>query len=1181
MVTPALRKNFKRDIRQSLSRFVSILAITALGAGFFAGLRAIGPDMRRTADAYYSDTQLMDYRVLSSAGFTEEDVAALRTQPGVRSVMPAQRVDALLDSPVGEIGTRIHSLPDSRDTEDPDYLNQLVVVEGRLPQAANECVVGSEMFGVDMPLSVGDVVTLSAGNPSATLEMFTEREFTVVGLVQSPLYVSKMLGSTTVGSGTLGNYAYVRTDAFDLDIYTELYVKADDTDGLSAFSQDYDDRIEAGIQRIEALGEQRVPIRYEEIYTEAERQLDDAEAEYDAQKADVQRQLDEAWAEITAGQQEIESGQQTVEAGRAEIELRAGQLAAARAQIDPVQAQLDALKAQIDPQQAEYDEKLALYNQSLADYNSQKAQFDMAAAQLAALQTDSADGTVLAAFAAMDTALADIGAPGAEDNFRQASAGLIEMIEAAKEVAALSADPASTALGNYLDGVLATVTPLVAAADYQGVYDELDSGLRVSQPVLLNSTGLAAIQAYATSATAQLEAQRPALEQAKVDLDSAKADLDTAKGLLDIAWDGYEDGVQQLAPLWAQYNGGMAQLNAARAQLAAAEQALADGRRELSEARQSYFEAKEQAEQELASAEQDLAEARRKLRDLAEPKWYVYGRDSNSGYTGFAADAERIGAIATFIPIFFFLVAALVSLTTMTRMVEEQRTQVGALKALGFPKSSIAFKFVFYAAIASTAGAACGIVIGLLVFPTTVWNAYRILYQMPDILLGGNTGLILLSFLVSVFATTIAAFAACYGALSEAPAQLMRPKAPKAGKRVLLERIPFIWNRMKFSDKVTVRNLFLNKKRFVMTIVGVLGCTALLLTGFGLNDAITGIAPRQFGVIELQDASISLYDPSDAGQDTTLNAYLDGIAQVLYYEKVEVDVRSEAVTSTPLEVSLVVPEDADTINDFIHFAERKSGAPIEFPQGDGVILTEKLATQLKVSVGDTIEVGTLETDGTDRHATLTVAGIMENYVYHLIYISPETYSRLFARETAYTLAMIRFSEAAQPDASAHIRRVINDENVMGALEVSVLRDSVDDMLSSLNAIVWLIIISAGMLAFVVLYNLTNINITERVREIATLKVLGFYDKEVKNYIFRESRVLTLIGIALGIAGGIYLANFVVTTAEVNEVMFRRTIQPLSYLYAVLFTFLSAELVNLIMRKNLARIDMVESLKSAE
>lgn len=849
MVTKSLRKNFRRDIWQTMTRFISILVITALGAGFFAGLRAVGPDMRRTADTYYADNNLMDYRILSSVGFTDDDVEAVRQLDGIEAVMPAQRVDALMTSRLGETAMRIHSLPDSRDAGDAGYINQLVLLEGRLPQATGECVVGSASFGSDEPFALGDVLTVADGNDDATRQMLDGNSFTVVGIAQTPLYISTMLGSTSVGSGTLYNFIYVPLDAFTPDYYTELYATSSKSAGLAAYSDAYDACIDDGIDALEKLADERTALRYDELTDQAQ-----------------------------------------------QYALMTGQPA-----------------PQID-----------------------------------------------------------------------------------------------------------------------------------------------------------------------------------------------------------------------------------------------------------------------------KPVWYVYGRADDAAYAGFDDNSKRIDAIASFVPIFFFLVAALVSLTTMTRMVEEQRLQIGALKALGFGKGSIAYKYVCYAALASTAGAAGGIATGVILFPKTVWKAYNeTLYQLPAIRLAGNAGYIILSLAVSVLCTTLAAFMACNGSLRAVPARLMRPKAPKAGKRVLLERIPFIWNRLKFSNKVTVRNLFLNKKRFFMTIIGVLGCTALLLTGFGLNDAVTGIAPRQYGEIELYDAAVSLRDASSSDEDTTLNTALSGIAQTLYYEKIDVDAGSDEVGKTALAVSLLIAEDPVRLNDFVHFAHRQDGQIIDFPQGDGVILTEKLAAQLKVETGDTIEVSTQEIDGTDKQVSLTVAGIMENYVDHNIYITPDTYRALFDAEPAYNLVMVRFYNNDADAVSGYVRDIIADDNVVGALDVSVLRDNIIDMLQSLNAVISLIIVSAALLAFVVLYNLTNINITERVREIATLKVLGFYEGEVNRYIFRESRVLTVIGIALGLVGGIYLTRYVATTAEVNEVMFRRTIQPLSYLYAVAFTILSAEMVNLVMRRTLKRIDMVESLKSAE
>jgi putative ABC transport system permease protein len=665
------------------------------------------------------------------------------------------------------------------------------------------------------------------------------------------------------------------------------------------------------------------------------------------------------------------------------------------------------------------------------------------------------------------------------------------------------------------------------------------------------------------------------------------AELAAGGETLESAWAQYAAENARLAQARAAYADGEAGLKRAQGALSENARALADADAALFSAKADYEAAlreyrgeKAKTEEALLTAENLLAEGRESLNGLDMPKWYVTTRDANSGYAGFEADSDRMEALSAIIPVFFFLVAALVCLTTMTRMVADQRIQIGALKALGFGKGQIACKYLFYAAVSSAGGAAGGVAAGLVIFPATVWDAYRILYRMPAIRLGGNGGIIAVTFIALVLCTSFPALLVCYGSLREAPAALMRPKSPSAGKRVLLERIPPIWRRLRFSNKVTARNLLLNKKRFFLTILGVTGCTALLLTGFGLRDAITGVSERQFGEIYQFGASAALYEPSGEGEDSSLNRTLAETAEVLYYQNTDIFVQSDSAAHITLQTSLFVAENIAAAPRFIAFTDSETGREMVFP-AEGAILTKKLAGWLRVKTGDTIGMRTTQTDGTDLTAQITVAGIMENYVGHVVYISPGAYRAAFGRAPEYKNLQVRFTRPGQEEKNRVMAEIVGDENVTGALDIEVLNNTVSDMLGSLNAIVRLIITLAGTLAFVVLYNLTNINIIERMREIATLKVLGFYEKEVGRYIFRENRILTLMGILLGLLAGVWLAAYVVSTAEVDEVMFRRGIQPLSYAFAVIFTLASSALVNLAMRKRLRGIGMVESLKSAE
>lgn len=584
------------------------------------------------------------------------------------------------------------------------------------------------------------------------------------------------------------------------------------------------------------------------------------------------------------------------------------------------------------------------------------------------------------------------------------------------------------------------------------------------------------------------------------------------------------------------------------------------------------------AAEKYNKAQIELTNMQLDIKKIEKPVWYVMGRNTNPGFAGFGDDAERIDAITTVFPLFFFLVAALVCLTTMTRMIEEQRTQIGILKALGYSKSAIASKYLIYAGLACILGSIAGMIVGFMLFPSVIYKAYCIIYTLPPAILSFNLKYAIASSLTAIFCTTLATLLACYHELLSVPAELTRPRAPTPGRRVLLENIPFLWNRLSFTKKVTARNLFRYKKRIFMTIIGIGGCTALLLTGFGLRDSIMGIISRQFGDIHSYDMIVSLTDASDSAQKTQLNDELISFSnESLYVMQTSVDISTQ---DEKIAAYLIVPENAEKLNDFVSFRERVTNEALPFPQPGKVILSEKLAALMEINIDDEIIIKRGEVD----EVKAIVGGITENYIEHYMYISAEYYSIAFEEAPAYKQILCKLPNAesvTEEDEQSISAEIMKLDNVSSVIFSATSRRGFSDTVMSLDSVVILIIICASLLAFVVLYNLTNINITERIREIATIKVLGFFDREVSAYVFRENIILTIIGIILGLIGGIFLHQFVVQTSEVDMVMFERNIKVLSFIWAIVFTFLFADLVHLIMYFRLRKISMVESLKSAE
>lgn len=711
--------------------------------------------------------------------------------------------------------------------------------------------------------------------------------------------------------------------------------------------------------------------------------------------------------------------------------------------------------------------------------------------------------------------------------------------------------------------------------------------------------GVIDYEAAKTDAFAQLDASQATLDGQRGSLNDALdaatlagdtdqitylqgqlAALDTAQGQL--------DAQRQTTTLL--FEGTLAQLDANKAQLDAAKQQIEDGRTALSRGKtqlneaqeqyddgyQDYLDGKAEADQKLADAAQELADARVKiddaqaeLDDLKAPSVYVLNRETNAGYVNFENDSSIVNGISKVFPVFFFLVAALVTMTTMTRMVEEQRTQIGTLKALGYGGATIAWKYIAYAGSAALLGSLIGFFGGCWLFPWVIWQAYGMLYGFAPIIYTLDWSLFALSLAVTLLCSAGVTFLTCRAELSLMPAELMRPKAPKEGKRVFLERIPFVWKRLGFMIKISLRNVFRYTKRLIMMVLGIGGCTALLVTGFGIRDSIANIAQDQFNNIMTYDFAIVFDEPKDAAQQTTFIKDTSDILSSCVF--VTTDTLS-AYTKEGLKDVNVIATGDEKISSLIDM--HQNGVSLSYPADGSVAISDKLARIAGVSVGDSIQV--LVDDA--NKVSLPVSAIFENYVYHYMIMTPNTYETTFGKSCSYEAALANSALADQHEASA---KLLDD---FGAANVSVtsdIQDRVNDMMSSLNLVIFVIIFCAGALAFVVLFNLSNINITERIREIATIKVLGFYAPEVGAYVFRENLVLTLLGALAGIPMGIWLHSFVMGQLSFDMVSFHVVIKPLSYLLAVAMTFLFAFGVDIFMRPRLSKINMVESLKAIE
>ena len=1147
----AFNKDVLRSVTHSLGRFLAIAGIVALGTGFYAGLRMTAPDMKLAADQFYDGTNLMDIRVVSTLGLTDDDLAALRGVEGVAQVMGAYETDVMATVNDEQYAIRVHSLPAAAaesDTGDgvnavsgaADYLNRPVLVEGSWPVREGECVLSADKV-MNTPTKIGDTVQITEGSQDVD-DVLATRTYQVVGYVHSSYYVSSTsMGTTSLGSGSVQQFMYVPESDFSKDLpYTEAFVTVAGAAGEFSGSDAYFERVHEVEDRIETLAPAREQARADGLRANAQKELDEKRADYERERADAeqqlndaQRQLDEAAAAIAENKQKLADAQAAYDSGVAELASQRAsaeaQLAEAERQLADGRAQTDAARPAIEQGQAQLADAWAQWQQGAdalaAGWGEWQGRQDALSAKAAEWQQNMALWQ-----AAWDANEAHPENPDYAENRAR--------LEAQKQV---------------LDAGK----------------DEIDRG-----------------QAALDEARGELEAQQQAVNAARGELDAQQAAFDAQKAQFDAAVAQVEQGTADLASARLQADAQIAaaqqQLDEAAAQIASGRSQLEQGRADYEGGLAEYERQKADADAQFADAERQIADAQQKIDDLENPSWLVMDRDQNYGVASFESDANRVDSIAQVFPFIFFLVAALVALTTMTRMVEEERVLIGTFKALGYSRARIASKYLLYAAVASVTGSVLGIAVLSQVLPAVISEAYAIIYFVPRGPLPIDLGLAGLAAGLGVGVTLVATWAAAFATLRERPATLMLPRAPKAGKRILLERIAPLWRRLSFSWKVTFRNLFRYKKRFVMTVIGIAGCTALLLTGLGLQDAINDIIDKQYGEIVHYNAVVTTEDDLPAASQQELDDLLGAGGAVESSTRVQ---SASMVASGPdkadVHASVVVPEDPGGLADFLTVRTRVGHEPLSIGD-DGVVLAEKLANELGVGVGDTVRLAEQDEMGnaTDKTFDLTVTGVMENYIYNYVFIGPGEYARMEGGQPAFsTYYAVTSSDAGERAQFNDAVRAIDGVKTVAYNDEVI--DAYKSMLKSVGLIVIVLVVAAAALAFIVLYNLTNINITERQREIATLKVLGFTPREVSAYIYRETMLLSVIGCAVGLVLGVFMEGFVVVTAEVDQVMFGHTIHAASFVIAFLLTMLFTVLVMLAMRRKLARVDMVESLKSNE
>lgn len=1111
-------KNLIRDIRKTLSRFLSIVIIIALGVSFYAGVRATSPDMKMSGDFYFSKNNLMDFKLISTLGLTKDDVSELRKIKGVTQAEGSYSMDAVIEKDKRFLVLNINSLPDENG------INKIRLVKGRRAENNNEAVV-EERFLKENKFKIGDTIMLQSGNSSSIGDSLKNNKFRIVGAAESPLYVSAQRQLSSAGNGSVKGFVYILPQVFKNDVYTEIYLRcsSNESDKSLLDNENYTklaDDIEKSIKKLEAA---RCEIRYAEVIKSAEDKIKDAEDKLKSSEkeagdrfAEAHKKIDEAENEIVKGKKELSSngnlfyksmadGEKKITEGKNKIKYGEDEINSKAQDIKNGGLQIASGEKQLDDSQKELDSKK-----------------------------------------------------------QQAAQGISQAVEGkVKEAKAqLDSDPYNPQYQMQYNLIKGIYEKDIQGKDFDSMYDSLKQDGALSQ-----------INSYF-----DMESLKSSFDKAESDISAGRLQLLNKKKQLDEGEKQLEAARTQLEASRKEINAAEAQLNAARqeglAKLSGGRKKLEDAQKELEKNTEKLIAQEKDANSRFKQGEEEIKDNKAKLKDIKVPEWYVLGRSANVGYETYRQDSDRINNIGKAFPMIFFLVAALVSLTTMARMVQENRTEIGTFKALGYSTAAIVAHYLLYSLTASLTGSLIGISLGFRIFPPLIMTAYGSLYTIPYTITPFNTQLAVQSSFIAVLFTVLAAVVAAADELREVPASLMRPKPPKSGKTILLERIPFIWKRFRFTWKVTARNIFRYKQRFFMTVIGIAACTGLMITGFGLKSGVTGAAEVQF-------SKIYRYD-----MQTILNKNIDDTERKNIRDKVmkEANIKSAMFaylkngsvknqTSVNEDAYVIVPESKEDLNNYINLIMK--GKELKLSD-DGVIITQKLSKLIDKKTGDTIE---LTVDNKTVKARITA--ITEHYVQHYVYISPSYYERITGNKlklNSFYGLLKNTSESAENNTAKALT------GIKDVGSVSFKNNSHFDMnksINSINSVVLILIVSAGALAFVVIYNLTNININERKRELATIKLLGFYNNELASYIYRENIILTVIGSLAGIAFGILLDNYVISAAETNVMMFLKTIKPVYFMYSVILTISFSVIVNLAMYRRFDRIDMIESLKSAE
>ncbi len=1071
-----LLKESLKKIKLTFGRFLSVFFIVALGVGFFAGIRNTSDDMLYTASSYYQEQNLMDLKLVSTLGFTDEDIELLKAMDLVADVEGSHYVDCL------ESSNAIRVLGITSN------INKTVLVDGRMPKNNNEVLADATVY------EVGERLTLDT-------DALKETKVEVVGTIHSPMYIqASNKGSTQIGNGKISGYLYTLEENFNTDVYTVIYLTGKNTKEESAYSEEYQSALDQLQKEVEEQLEQLQTRRYNEIKKEAEEKLEDA-------KKQVEAEQEKYRIELKSAKETLDSNNKKLQELDKQINEKEKVL---QEETKKAEEQLQEAKEKLEQSKKEYQT-------DLEEYNTYKSYLDF------------------------------IYYIYNYDGFPDFSDMTYEEIMA--YIVTLSPEEQEKLIEYIKNGNFDMDVPEIDYTDKEAVKKYLEE--------LWNSESVQKIidQIDANSEESILEQ----LDQIFKDMDQ---ELDTALEKINAAEEAIQKQEQTLNE----------KTKASKQMLSKYKEELQKNYKTLEAGYNTYYLNYDQFEVKFQDAYETIHKQAIAIEEIEKPTIYLFDRNDNAGYEDYESDTTRVSNISKVFPVFFLLVAALVCLNTMSRMVEEDRGQMGIYKSLGFSNTQIVLTYILYVAFATIFGSIVGLLLGCTILPNVIYNIYSFMYVLPDLKLDNNLLTMCMTTILMFIVTLSITLYTALSVLKETPASLLRPKAPAKGKKVLLEKIGFIWKRLNFSFKVTTRNIFRYKKRIFMTIIGIAGCTALTLAGLGLKDSITGIIKIQFNDITKYKATLVLnnsYQQLDNKTEQILNE--NGIIDpTLIYQ----ELYSYKMDNKNNDVYLVVPSNTEELKQYITLRHREDKQEVSL-KNDGAVITEKMALNLNVEKGDMVTIY----NPNNQAYKIKISDITENYAYNYIYLTNEYYEEVFDSKVQYNMVISDLDEDMDKDTIS--ASLLNTDRVLNVSFIDDILERFNDMIDNLNKIVFVILICSCLLAFIVLYNLTTINITERIREIATLKVLGFHDKEVSLYVYRETMILTVLGALVGLIFGVFLHRFVITSAEMEFIMFQRNINGISYVYAFIITMIFSIIISIFTHFKLKKINMIEALKSVE